>query len=129
MLYQQINDLVITGHNWLWNKGHDILSISFLLLNIQSCSLQLVLPEKSTCPLFAPASYSPLPLLFSLSISLRRTFFPFIFPAKHLENRLCLHLSITFNRPDAYSVLHPPPMFPTPSHPPTYSPGSLHFSS
>lgn len=31
MLYQQINDLAITGHNWLWNTGSNILSISLLL--------------------------------------------------------------------------------------------------
>ncbi len=76
MLYQQINDLAITGHNWLWNKGYNILSVSLQLFNTQSCSLLLVLPENSTCPLFAPSSYSPLPLLLPLSISQERTTAP-----------------------------------------------------
>lgn len=58
MLYQQINDLVITGHNWLWNKGYNMLSGSLQLLNTQSGSLLLVLRANSTCPLHAP--YFPL---------------------------------------------------------------------
>ncbi len=73
MLYQQINDLAITGHNWLWNKGYNILSISLQLFSTLFCSLLLVLPESSTCPLFAPSFHSPLPLLFPLSTSLERT--------------------------------------------------------
>lgn len=59
MLYQQINDLAITGHNWLWNKGYNILSVSLQLFNTRCSSLLLVLLANSTCPLFTPYSYSP----------------------------------------------------------------------
>lgn len=122
MLYQQINDLAITGHNWLWNKGYNILSVSLQLFNTPSCTLQLVLPENSTCPLFAPSSYFPLPP----SMSLERTsgsFFPFIFSVRHLENRVCLCHSLShsiipmFIQLSALSNVPPPPFLPPPVPP------------
>lgn len=77
MLYQQINDLAITGHNWLWNKEYNILSVSLRLLNTRFISWLLVLPGNSACPLFAPSSYSPLPLLDAGSISPGKASAPF----------------------------------------------------
>lgn len=128
MLYQQINDLAITGHNWLWNKGYNILSVSLQLFNTLSCSLLLVLPENSACPLFAPSPYSPLPLLLPLSISLERTTAP-SFPLSSergiWKNRLCLHHSPShsiipmFIQRSALSTVPPPPFLP-PSVPPAF---------
>lgn len=137
MLYQQINDLAITGHNWLWNKGYNILSVSLQLVNSLSSSLLLVLTENSTCPVFAPSSYSPFPPVLPLSISLEWTNAP-SFPLSsergiwktgsvsaslhHIQSSRCLFSSPPFppslHLPFSLLLCHPPP-----------SPSSLCLSS
>lgn len=120
MPYQQITDLAITGHNWLWNKGYNILSVCLQLLNTLSGSLLLVLPDHSTCPLVAPFFLFPT----SSSASCEH------FPGEHRCLLLPLYLRsgasgkqapsppppITFNHPHVYSALRPPP--PPFLHPP-----------
>lgn len=65
--YQQISDLVITAHNWSQKKGHDTLSLYFLLLT--PCpALCCMLYRKTLLAQSLPPS-PDLPLLLSRSIS------------------------------------------------------------
>lgn len=121
MLHQQINDLAIIDHNWLWNKGYNILSISLQLFNTHSCTVLLVLPDNSTCPLFGPSCYSPLPSLFPLRMSLERTTAP-SFPLS-LERGIWKpgSVSATLHHIQSSPCLFSSPTFP-PSPPPPFLP-------
>lgn len=107
MLHQQINDSAITSHNWLSDKGYDILSIHsaavlhYFLLFVASISGELYLPS----PLIPH-------FLFSFLLACPRRG-PLLLLSFYLESKasgkqaLSLPLFITFNRPDIYSTLCP----------------------
>lgn len=111
MLYQQINDLAITGHNWLWNKGYNILSVSLQLFNTWSGFLLLVLPQNSTCPVYAPYSQLPLSIPWRGQLLLSSLYLSSEASGKQAPSP---PLSITFNHLNAYSAFCPfrlPPHF------------------
>lgn len=107
MLHQQINDSAITSHNWLSDKGYDILSIhsaalshNFLLF-VASMSGELYLPS----PLIPHFLFS-----FLLACPWRGPLFLLSFYLKSKasgKQALSLPLFITFNCPDIYSTLCP----------------------
>lgn len=105
------------------------------LFNTHSCSLLLLLPGNSTCPLVAPSSYSQLPLLLPLSMSLET---PLLLLSFYLESEasgkqaLSPTLSITFNHPHVYSALrlfHCSPASPSPSLCPAQLPLHAYYGS
>lgn len=107
MLYQQINDSAITGHNWLWRKGLRY-TVRLRCGCSPSCSLPLLLLENSTYPLFAPLSQFPTSSSTSSEhVPGERTTAPsclLSLRARLWENRLC--------HSPSHSIMPSPPFHP-----------------
>lgn len=85
------------------------------LFNTPSCSVLLLLAENSTCPLFTPSFYSPLPWEHVPGEDHCSLLSFYLASGKQAP---CPPLSITFNHPHVHSALRPfhrpflPPSFP-----------------